>query len=125
MPRLSSVSYDAPSYQWLDSLHGTDSAVTIHITHADWTARVTDGRIVSGTPVAKNGAGRWVPYVSGDANAGKLSGFILEDVPVAAVAGTNTYLAPMLVHGRVVEAKVPAPFTAPTAANNVSQVMFI
>lgn len=116
MPRMSETSYGSGDMSWLDSSHGIRNARTEILDVSAFT--VTDGYIKSGTPLAKV-AGLMVPYVAAEGTttgAGIFYGHLLTDQPVV---GTADFGVPVLQHGRVIVAKVPAgadAFTAPVAA---------
>lgn len=118
MPRLQIETIQTGDMSWLGSSHGIRSARTELLDISAFTGLYPNGYIPSGTPVAKV-AGVLVPYDSTEAvttNAGVLAGFVLTD---QRVVGTNDFAVPVLDHGRVRAAKVPAganAFTAPVAA---------
>ena len=120
MPRLKNETFGAGDQSWLGSAHGIHECRTETVNVSAFTAGTNypNGYIPSGTPVAKVG-GLLVPYDSTEATttaAGVLAGFIFTDQPVV---GTGNFAAPVLDHGRVKSAKVPAganAFTAPVAA---------
>lgn len=120
MPRLRTETVGAGDQSWLDSTHGLRNARTELLDISTFTAgtHYPNGYIPSGTPVAKVG-GVLVPYTSAEATttgAGVLAGHVLTD---QAVVGTADFAVPVLDHGRVRTAKVPAgsdAFTAPVAA---------
>jgi hypothetical protein len=119
MPRLKNETVQAGDQTWLGSSHGIHECRTEVLDISAFTAgtHYPNGYIPSGTPVAKVG-GVLVPYVAAEAtttNAGVLAGHILTDQPVV---GTADFGVPVLDHGRVIAAKVPAgadAFTAPVA----------
>jgi hypothetical protein len=120
MPRLVTETIQSGDMSWLDSAHGLRNARTEVIDISAFTAgtHYPNGYIPSGTPVAKVG-GMLVPYTSAEGTTtgtGVLAGHVLTDVDVT---GTVDFAAPLLKHGRVKSAKVPAgadAFTAPVAA---------
>ena len=120
MPRLKSETVGAGDQSWLGSAHGIHECRTELLDISAFTAEThyPDGYIKSGTPVAKVG-GMLVPYDSTEGtvtNAGILAGFLFTD---QAVVGTNDFAVPVLDHGRVKSAKVPAgsnAVAAPVAA---------
>lgn len=120
MPRLSSETIGTGDQSWLASAHSLRNARTELLDISTFTegTHYPNGYIPSGTPVAKVG-GVLVPYTSAEGtttNAGVLAGHILTDQPVV---GTSDFAVPVLDHGRVKTAKVPAgsdAFTAPVAA---------
>lgn len=120
MPRLKTETLGAGDQSWLGSSHGLRNCRTETLNLAAFTSAslYPNGYIPSGTPVAKV-AGLLVPYDSLEAtttNAGVLAGHLFSD---QRVVGTNNFSAPVLDHGRVKSAKVPAganAFTVPVAA---------
>lgn len=120
MPRYKSETMGSGDQSWLGSAHGINDCRTEFLDISTFTAgtHYPNGYIPSGTPVAKVG-GVLVPYTSAEGtttNAGVLAGFLLFD---QSVVGTNDFAVPVLDHGRVKAAKVPAgsdAFTAPVAA---------
>lgn len=120
MPRLKTETLGAGDQSWLGSTHGITECRTEILDISAFTAgtHYPDGFIKSGTPLAKVG-GLLVPYDSTEGvttNAGVLAGHLFTDQPVV---GTADFGVPLLDHGRVRAAKVPAganAFTAPVAA---------
>ena len=120
MPRYKSENIGAGDQSWLGSSHGIGNCRTELLDISTFTAgtHYPNGYIPSGTPVAKVG-GVLVPYTSAEATtsgAGVLAGFLFTD---QAVVGTSDFAVPVLDHGRVKSAKVPAgsdAFTVPVAA---------
>lgn len=120
MPRLKTETFGTGDLSWLGSSHGIAECRTelLDISTFSSSTNYPNGYIPSGTPVAKVG-GVLVPYDSLEAtttNAGVLAGFVLTDQPVV---GTSDFAVPVLDHGRVIAAKVPAganAFTTPVAA---------
>lgn len=117
MPRLKIETFGGGDQSWLGSAHGIANARTEVLDISTFTAgtHYPNGFIPSGTPVAKVG-GVLVPYDADEEaaeGAGVLAGFVLTD---QAVVGTADFGVPLLDHGRVIAAKLPIAFTAPTAA---------
>ena len=118
MPRLKTETFGAGDQSWLGSSHGIHECRTETVNVSAFTGLSPNGYIPSGTPVAKV-AGLLVPYDSTEGvttAAGVLAGFLFTDQPVV---GSGNFVAPVLDHGRVKAAKVPAganAFTAPVAA---------
>ncbi|VEG28039.1 hypothetical protein [Actinomyces howellii] len=122
MPKLR-IEHSSPGDQrWLGSLHGIDSARTVTIDPADFTARVVDKIIPSGTAVAVKG-GKTVPYVSGGSGGEeKLTGFILTDQP----ADAGKIAVPVVDRVRVTVALLPdSGFTIPAAGNDLTACTYI
>lgn len=120
MPRMKSETVGSGDQSWLGSSHGINDCRTELLDISTFTAEThyPNGYIPSGTPVAKV-AGVLVPYDSLEAtttNAGVLAGFLFTD---QVVVGTNDFAVPVLDHGRIRSAKVPAganTFAVPVAA---------
>lgn len=109
MPRMKSETVGSGDQSWLGSSHGINDCRTELLDISTFTAgtHYPNGYIPSGTPVAKV-AGVLVPYDSLEAtttNAGVLAGFLFTD---QVVVGTNDFAVPVLDHGRIRSAKVPA-----------------
>ena len=129
MPRMNSETFGAGDQSWLGSSHGINECRTELLDISTFTdsTHYPNGYIPSGTPVAKVG-GVLVPYTSAEAtttNAGVLAGHLFTDQPVV---GTNDFAVPVLDHGRVKSAKVPAgsdAFTAPVAAAKRASVTIV
>lgn len=126
MPRLKNETFGGGDLSWLGSAHGIANARTEVLDISTFTAgtHYPNGYIPSGTPVAKVG-GVLVPYDATEATvtgAGVLAGFVLTDQPVV---GTADFGVPVLDHGRVRTAKLPAAFTAPTAAAKRAATTFV
>ena len=120
MPRMKSETFGTGDQSWLGSDRSIWNGRTETLDPSTFTSgtHYPNGYIPSGTPVAKVG-GVLVPYDSTEGtttNAGVLAGHLFTDQPVV---GTNDFGVPVLDHGRVKAAKVPAgatAFTAPVAA---------
>ncbi len=120
MPRLKTETVGTGDQSWLGSSHGIRNCRTEFLDISAFAAgtHYPNGYIPSGTPVAKV-AGVLVPYTSAEATttgAGVLAGHVFTD---QVVVGTADFAVPVLDHGRVKTAKVPAgsdAFTAPVAA---------
>lgn len=118
MPRLKSETLGAGDLSWLGSSHGIRNCRTETLNLSAFAGMYPNGYIPSGTPVAKV-SGLIVPYTSAEGTttgAGVLAGHLFSD---QRVVGTNNFAVPVLDHGRVKSAKVPAgtdAFTVPVAA---------
>lgn len=122
MPRLVSETIGAGDQSWLGSSHGIANCRTELLDISAFT--VSNGVIPSGTPVAKVG-GVLVPYDDTQGTttgAGVLAGLIFTD---QAVVGTNDFAVPVLDHGRIRTAKLPATVTLPGAAAKTANVKFV
>lgn len=124
MPRLNTETYGAGDQSWLGSAHGIANCRTETLDISAFTegTHYPDGYIPSGTAVAKVGD-LLVPYDDGGV-AGEeiLAGFVFTDQPVNGAEDLNV---PVLDHGRVKTALLPAAFTAPTPANDATTCVFI
>lgn len=120
MPRMQSENLGTGDQSWLGSSHGINDCRTelLDISAFTEATHFPNGYIPSGTPVAKV-SGVLVPYTSAEGTttgAGVLAGFLFTDQKVV---GDGDFAVPVLDHGRVRSAKVPAgsdAFTAPVAA---------
>jgi len=111
---------------WLDSAHGTDSGVsgTIDIT-AGFTqgTHYGEGFLPSGTPVAKiTDSGKFGLY-DADATDGRdeLFGFTL----TAQRVRNGDVIAPIFVHGRVNESKLPFAIDDAAKASVAGRIQFV
>lgn len=96
------------SYAWLGSFHGTNNgqSVTLDPAECDFATLAPNGYLPSGTALAKvDGSDLYGTY-DADALDGRqnIAGFLLEDRPVF----TNNMPVPMLAHGTIRVAKLPA-----------------
>lgn len=111
---ITKESFGGSKLSWLGSRHGVDNARTVTIDRAKLDpATVTAGFVPAGTPLAVSGA-KVAPYT--DAEGQVFVGFLLTDQAVR--AGGGDIVAPLLDHGRVIVAKLPVAFTAPTNATS-------
>lgn len=117
----STETFGAGDQSWLGSRHGTDVAKTVTLDPADWSAKISDGRIKSGEPYALVD-GLAVPY-DADAKVGGegadkdnpgpaaiLAGFLLTDQSVTSGRGNVT--APGVWHGRIILSNLPSTVAA-------------
>lgn len=97
--------------RWLGSREGMDLCRTVTLDDASWAAKVQNGRLRGGEPIAQNSTNdKWVPYASGGANGtNKLVGFLRNDIPFR--VGEGDVAAPMLDHGRIIIKYLPSPVT--------------
>lgn len=103
---------------WLGSAHATNAAhpITLDLTSgfAD-AAFYKQGFIPSGVPVTKLESGLYGLYVEGSSTP--LAGFVL--TPQVTPASTSTRIAaPLLEHGRIVEANLPVALPAKGKTEN-------
>lgn len=95
--------------RWLGSREGMDQCRTVTLDDAAWAAKVQNGRLRGGEPIAQRSDNdKWVPYASGGATGtGTLVGFLRNDIPFREGEGDCT--APMLDHGRIIVKYLPSP----------------
>lgn len=105
---------------WLGSAHAIWNCQTVTLDLSAFTqgTHYPDGHIRSGQPLQRLASGLYGPY----AGTGTFSGFLFTDQKVV---GTADIPAPLLDHGRVKIGKLPVAFTAPTAANDTTTIVFI
>ncbi|MGW6698852.1 potassium transporter [Nocardia sp. NPDC055049] len=113
--------WSAGNLSWLGSAHGTDAARTITINVTAAAAKIVNGYIKSGEPLAIV-SGLAVPYNSGGSGGTEiLAGFLLNDVPV--VAGAGNAVGALQDHGRIVLSKLPSAVLA--TATTTGQFVFV
>jgi hypothetical protein len=102
----------ADDQSWMGSRHGTNNARTVTLAKAAFTGAThyPQGFIRSGTPLGKYASGPntglYGPYTSGATDGTQtLAGFLL--TPQSVTTGTGNIVAPLMDHGRVVDAKLP------------------
>ena len=133
MPRFRSETFAANDRTWLGSTHGLANArtetldVTVGFTAA---THYPDGFLKSGLPLGKVTATGKVGLYDSAAVDGrnKLIGFLATEQVVTGTPGasaTGTFPVPVLDHGRVKVAKLPIAFTAPAAASDLTQIVYI
>ena len=109
---------------WLGSAHGTSAARSVTLDHSAFTegTHYPDGYFPSGIALALVD-GKAVPYVSGGGSGtGVLAGFLFTTIK----ATGNDVVGALLDHGRVLVGNLPvAGFTAPTAANDKTTIVFV
>ena len=107
---------------WLGSAHGLRNARTMTLDPADFTAKVKDGVVPSGTAVAVV-SGKLAPYnAAGSGDATKLVGFVLTDQSTT----RGPVAAPVLDHGRIRLAGLPdTAFAVPAAANDLTTCVYV
>lgn len=113
--------WSAGNLSWLGSAHGTDAGRTITINVTAAAAKIVNGYIKSGEPLAIV-SGLAVPYNSGGSGGTEvLAGFLLNDVPV--VTGAGNAVAALLDHGRIILSKLPSAVLA--TATTTGQFVFV
>lgn len=113
---------------WIASTHGTYNAASGKLLASAFSALHPEGYIPSGTPLALNASGEYVPYNSGATDGTQnLRGFLLTDqkTQYRTINSTDAYInAAVLYHGRVRVSRLPQAFTAPAQANNLTTITF-
>lgn len=113
----SEAAYGSGDSRWIGTRHAINNAQTAMVDISAFTkaTHFPDGFLPSGTPVARAGDGKLIPYDKAEATttgAGLLAGHILWD---QAVKDTEDFAVPLYDHGRVVAEFVPHGFVAPIA----------
>lgn len=129
MPRLTTETFGGGDQSWLGSAHGIANARTEVLDISEFPAATyyPNGYIPAGIRVAKVG-GVLIPYDATEATttgAGVLAGVLLTDQKVV---GTADFAVPLLDHGRLRTAKlpaIPAAFVTPTAAAKRAATTFV
>lgn len=125
--RIESVAVSDGDQTWLASTHGTDHATTGKLLKSAFTPATyaPNGFLPSGTALALNGAGEYVPYDQAAADGTEvLRGFLLTDQPLV-VGSADTHInGPVLYHGRVRKSRLPLAFTEPAAGKNATTITF-
>lgn len=122
MPKIKTEHFSAGDQSWLATDRGLDSAVTMTLDPADFTAKIVDMVIPSGTALAVKET-KTVPYdgAAGD-DAAKLVGFLLTDQP----ADRGKLGVPVVTRVRVKVASLPDDtFTVPSADNDLTACTYV
>lgn len=103
-----SETFGGTDQRWLGSREGTDTARTVTLDHDSWEAKVANGRLKGGEPIARNSStNKFVPYASSGSNdTNKIVGFLLNDVPFRVDSGDA--VVPMLDRGRIIVKYLPS-----------------
>lgn len=132
MPRFKSETFAANDRSWLGSLHGLASArtETLDVTVGFVAGtHYPDGYLKSGLPLGKVTATGKVGLYDSAAVDGRntLIGFLATEqvVGTPGASATGSFAVPVLDHGRVKVAKLPIAFTAPAAASDKTQIVYI
>lgn len=93
---------------WLGSAHGTEATRTVTLDLTKLTAKVTDGVIKSGILLGRiTATGQYGAYDNAATDGRETAaGFLFNSITVT--AGAARVGAPLLEHGAVIEAKLPA-----------------
>lgn len=122
---VTTETFGADKMDWLASAHGAwETARTITLDGADLVAVYTDGNVPSGVPIGKvNATGRYKIYNNAASDGSDvLVGFLLTPQKVKGRDGaTINPSGPLMRHGQVVEAKLPASWVAGGAAATVGK----
>lgn len=104
----STDAFGGTDQRWLGSREGTDTARTVTLDYAAWSAKASNGRLKGGEAIAFDvSAKTWVPYDSGGSNGtDSLSGFLLNDTPFRENGGDK--VAPMMTRGRIILKYLPS-----------------
>lgn len=129
MPRLKTETFGGGDQSWLGSAHGIANARTEVLDISEFPASTyyPNGYIPSGIRLAKV-SGKLVPYDPTEGTttgAGVLAGVLLTDQPVV---GDADFAVPLLDHGRLRTAKlpaIPASFVTPAAALKRAATTFV
>lgn len=102
---LRTETFAAEDQSWLASAHGTSSARTITLDKAAIAAAVeSDGRVKSGTPLARLASGKYGLYSASEATRNVLAGFLFTTVTGA---DKNDVQGALLDHGKVFADRCP------------------
>jgi hypothetical protein len=112
---------------WLGSAHGTDAARTVTLDTSAFTAgtHYPDGYFKSGIPLGKiTTTGKYGPYNDAAADGTEvLAGFLFCAVDIPSATTTDIGAA-MLVHGVVIESKLPVVVNAAGKADVAGRIIF-
>lgn len=125
---IRSETFAADDQTWLGSAHGTSSARSITLDTSTFTAgtHYPAGFFVSGLPLGKiTATGKYGPYAGGASDGTEtLVGFLLS--PVKAPAATTTdVVGALLIHGIIVEAKLPVAVDAAGKTDVDGRITFV
>lgn len=122
MPGIEIKKLGSGDQSWLGSTHGLRAAQTMAFDPENFTDKVVNGVIPSGTPLAIHEK-KLVPYdTSGGSTKDVLVGFLLTDQPKSGGARGVA----VLDHGRVKVANLPdKQFSPPEAGKDKTTIVFI
>ncbi len=105
--KITTESFGQDDQSWLASAHGTDTARTINIDVASFTAAThyPDGYLKSGYPLKKVAGDRYGLWSNGDTDP--IEGHLFTAVRVR--PGVTVVAGALLWHGAVLTAKLPSP----------------
>ena len=120
----------ADDQSWMGSRHGTNNARTVTLAKAAFTANThyPQGFLRSGTPLGKYAtgpnAGLYGPYTTGATDGTQtLAGFLL--TPQSVTTGAGNIVAPLMDHGRVIDAKLPIAVDAAGKTSAAGRLWFV
>lgn len=112
---------------WLGSAHGTSSCRTVTLDKAAFIAAThyPAGYLASGEPLGRiTASGKYGPFDTAATDGRQtLDGFLFTAQNLS--AGGGSIVAPMLDHGRIVEANLPRPVAAAGKTNVAGRIQFI
>jgi len=122
-------SFGQDDQSWLGSEHGTDTARSITLDVSAFTAgtHYPNGFLLSGLPLGKiTASGKYGPY-NGTASDGTetLVGFLLGAVRVNTADTSIDVQGALLVHGVVVESKLPVAVDANGKSDVAGRIVFV
>jgi hypothetical protein len=124
---LRTENFASDDQSWLGSAHGTDAARTITLDTSAFTAgtHYPDGYFKSGIPLGLiTTTGKYGPYNDAGADGTEvLAGFLFCAVDIPSVTTTDIGAA-MLVHGVVIESKLPVVVNAAGKADVAGRIIF-
>jgi hypothetical protein len=125
---IRSETFGADDQTWLGSAHGTSSARSITLDTSAFTAgtHYPDGFFKSGLPLGKiTATGKYAPYSNAASDGTEtLVGFLLS--PIKAPAATTTdVVGALLIHGIIVEAKLPVAVDSAGKADVAGRITFV
>jgi hypothetical protein len=124
---LTTENFASDDQSWLGSAHGTDAARTVTLDTSAFTAgtHYPDGYFKSGIPLGKiTATGKYGPYNDAAADGSEvLAGFLFCAVDIPSVTTTDIGAA-MLVHGVVIESKLPVAVNAAGKADVAGRIIF-
>lgn len=127
---LRTEAFGVDDQSWLGSAHGTDATESITLDTSAFTAgthyTALGGHFKSGIALGKiTATGLYGPYDGGAVDGREaLAGFLYAAVPAPAAATTDPSGA-MLVHGKVVTARLPVAVDAAGVADVDGRIRFI
>lgn len=125
---LRTETFGQDDQSWLGSDHGTDTARSITLDVATFTANThyPDGFLKSGLPLGKiTASGKYGPYADGASDGREvLAGFLFTGIKAPASTATPVAGA-LLLHCFVVESKLPIAVNANGKADVAGRIIFV